>query len=100
MQVSQFSMFFMVVSIVLSIGVPLFLFVFFALILERSIHSVVLTSFNLKENPLAYVLYSIFMAGVFEETARFVSFKIINAKYSEPVAKVGYFCTGSCSFSG
>jgi hypothetical protein len=24
----------------------------------------------------------------------------VNPLYSEPVAKVGYFCTGSCSFSG
>jgi hypothetical protein len=24
----------------------------------------------------------------------------LKAEYIEPVAKVGYFCTGSCSFSG
>jgi hypothetical protein len=52
-------------------------FVFFVLILERSIHLIVFSRFALRENPLLYVIYGIFMAGIFEETARFISFHIL-----------------------
>jgi uncharacterized membrane protein YhfC len=103
MQVSVFSMFFMAISAIISIGLPIILFiisykkygakflpliigifgfVLFALVLERSIHLIVLSKFALMEKPFLYVIYGIFMAGVFEETARFVSFKILKKKYN------------------
>jgi uncharacterized membrane protein YhfC len=57
-------------------------FILFALILERSIHSIVFAKFTLREKPLIYIIYGIFMAGVFEETARFIAFKILKKKYT------------------
>ncbi|MDR2840635.1 MAG: YhfC family intramembrane metalloprotease [Paludibacter sp.] len=98
----------MAVSAIISIGVPIFLFLFFrkrfsmsaipmlvgavafvvfALILERSIHILVLRpsptgEIALKNQPLLYVLYGVFMAGIFEETARFLSFYLLKKKYN------------------
>ncbi|MDR0320615.1 MAG: YhfC family intramembrane metalloprotease [Treponema sp.] len=101
MQISVLSIIFMAVSAVISIGLPIALFIFlykkhgakflpmiigaaafiiFALILESAIHFFVLKTFSLKEKPLIYILYGIFMAGIFEETARFISFKILQKK--------------------
>jgi uncharacterized membrane protein YhfC len=57
-------------------------FILFALILERSIHSIFFGKFTLREKPLVYIIYGIFMAGIFEETARFISFKILKRKYN------------------
>jgi uncharacterized membrane protein YhfC len=103
MQVSVFSIICMAISAVISIGFPIVLFIIFykkynakiipmimgiagfilfALILERSIHSIVFEKFTLREKPLIYIIYGIFMAGIFEETARFISFKILKKKYT------------------
>jgi len=103
MQISTLSIAFMVISAILSIGLPIFLFIVFykkynakfipmilgivgfivfALILESSIHLIVFGKFALKEKPLIYIIYGIFMAGVFEETARFISFNILKRKYN------------------
>jgi uncharacterized membrane protein YhfC len=103
MQVSIFSMVFMAISAVVSIGLPIglfiifykkfnakflplilgiFGFIIFTLIFERSIHLIVLNKFSLKEKPFLYLLYGVFMAGIFEETARFVSFNILKKKYT------------------
>jgi uncharacterized membrane protein YhfC len=57
-------------------------FIIFALVLEQLIHLIVFKTFPLKEKPLIYILYGIFMAGIFEETARFISFKILKKKYA------------------
>jgi len=102
MQISILSIIFMGVSAVISIGLPIFLFVvfykkynikilpvilgiagfiIFALILERSVHLIVFSKFALKEKPLIFIVYGIFMAGIFEETARFISFNILKKKY-------------------
>jgi uncharacterized membrane protein YhfC len=104
MHISGFSIVFMVISAIISIGVPVFLFLFFrkrynaktipmifgiagfiifALIIEGSIHRIILGKFALKEKPLAYIIYGIFMAGIFEETARFISFNILKRKYKD-----------------
>jgi uncharacterized membrane protein YhfC len=56
-------------------------FVIAVLVLESSIHQLVFSQFNLRENPLVYIIYGVLMAGVFEETARFVCFKILKKKY-------------------
>jgi uncharacterized membrane protein YhfC len=107
-QVSVLSMVFMAVSAVVSIGTPVFLFCFFrkrfamsavpmwagaaafvvfAMVLEKIIHFVVLHpsptgEIALKSQPALYVLYGCFMAGIFEETARFVMFSLLKKKYS------------------
>jgi uncharacterized membrane protein YhfC len=103
MQVSVFSIIFMVVSAVVSIGLPIGLFIvfykkyglkiipllmgiagfiIFVLILERSIHLIVFSKFALRETPFIYIVYGVFMAGVFEETARFICFKIVRKRYN------------------
>jgi uncharacterized membrane protein YhfC len=92
----------MAVSAVISIGLPAALFIFiykkynakflpmitgvaafviFALVLEQAVHAVVLGKTAIRQNTPVYILYGIFMAGIFEETARFISFKILKRKY-------------------
>jgi uncharacterized membrane protein YhfC len=93
----------MTISAIISIGLPIFLFIFFhkkytapvlpmiigiaafiifVLVLERSIHLIVLGKFALKQKPFIYMLYGTLMAGIFEETARFLSFSILKRKYN------------------
>jgi uncharacterized membrane protein YhfC len=57
-------------------------FIVFVLVLERSIHGVVFEKFPLRDHPFMYVVYGIFMAGICEETARFISFNILKKKYT------------------
>ena len=103
MQVSVFSIVFMAISAIISICLPIFLFIIFhkkynakflpmivgvvafivfALILERIVHSIVYRNFSIREKPLLFILYAPLMAGVFEETARFISFKILRKKFT------------------
>jgi uncharacterized membrane protein YhfC len=65
-------------------------FILFVLILERSLHSLILPRFSLKERPLAYVVYGIFAAGIFEETARFIAFSLLKKKYPRIGAGLSY----------
>ena len=102
MQIPVLSIVFMAISSILSIGLPVFLFIFFykkynakftpmlfgiagfivfALVLESAVHYIVLGKFALMEKKAVYIVYAIFMAGVFEETARFICFKILKKKY-------------------
>ena len=102
MQIPILSIIFMSISAILSIGLPIFLFIVFykkfnvkfipmlfgiagfivfALVLESSVHFIVLTKNALMNKPVIYIFYGIFMAGIFEETARFISFKILKKKY-------------------
>jgi len=111
MQVPSLSIAFMIVSAIISIGLPIALFVvsykkynakilplifgmagfiIFALLLEQSIHSIILGNFPLKDIPLAYILYGAFMAGIFEETARFISFKILKKKFTGVETALSY----------
>jgi uncharacterized membrane protein YhfC len=101
MQVSILSLVFMTVSAIISIGLPIFLFILFyekynakfipmivgagafilfALILESFIHSIVLRAFKLQNIP--FVIYGALMAGIFEESARFISYKLLMKKYN------------------
>ncbi len=108
MTVSIASMGFMVFSAALSIGVPvgLFLvlrrkmgakavpmlvgaaaFILFALVLESIVHQLVLRpgptgAIALRSRPVLYMLYGGFMAGLFEESARYVSFLLLRRRYS------------------
>jgi uncharacterized membrane protein YhfC len=102
MSVPVLSIVFMAVSAILAIGLPVYLFFFFrkkysakvvpmllglagfvifALVLEATIHRIVIGRFISPGNPALYVIYGIFMAGIFEETARFIVFKILKRKY-------------------
>ena len=86
MQVSIVSIILMAISAIISIGLPIFLFIIFyikynakviplifgivgfilfALVLERSIHLFIIPKFQLKEKPFIYILYGILMAGIF-----------------------------------
>ena len=103
------SIVFMSISALIAIGLPLALFfiwrkkyklravplligmaafILFALVLEQIMHVLVLspradgsTSIILR-NPFFFVLYGTLAAGIFEETARFVSFHILKKKHS------------------
>lgn len=46
--------------------------------------------FSSSDNFWAYVLYGSFMAGIFEETARLVCFKLMKKRYAEPVDAISY----------
>ena len=102
MRVSAISMICMAVTAIVSSGFPAALFIIvrrkfktsavplltgaaafilFALVLERQVHLAVLGRFHLRQNPLAYMAYGALMAGIFEETARFLSFHILKKKY-------------------
>jgi uncharacterized membrane protein YhfC len=56
-------------------------FVLFVMVLERSLHLMVFSSIALAEKPVLYIMYGSLMAGLFEETARFLSFAILKRKY-------------------
>ena len=102
------SIIFMCISAVVSVGLPVLLFItlrkkyslkvapmlvgaaafiVFALGLEQLLHMIVLHprpdgTIGLKSNLLLYILYTCFAAGIFEETARFLSFSLLKKKYS------------------
>ncbi|MDR0958485.1 MAG: YhfC family intramembrane metalloprotease [Clostridiales bacterium] len=62
-------------------------FIIFALLLEQLLHSIVLqpqsdgTIALMSKYPVLFVLYCIFAAGIFEETARFLSFNLMKKSY-------------------
>jgi len=110
------SIVFMGVSAVISIGLPIALyvalrknyglkavpmlvgaaaFIVFAMVLEQLLHYFVLRpapdgTIGLKNNPLLYMLYGCFAAGIFEETARFLSFSLLKRKYGGIGAGLSY----------
>lgn len=55
-------------------------FFLFALVLESMVHMVVLKNFDLQSHKIAYALYGGLMAGLFEETGRFLSMKFLLKK--------------------
>jgi uncharacterized membrane protein YhfC len=93
----------MTISAIVSFGFPIALFIYFhkrvkakiipcivgmasffifASILEGLVHSIVLGKFALREKPIIFIVYGALMAGVFEETGRFISFKLLKLKYN------------------
>lgn len=106
--VPALSMVFMAISAILSVGLPLgvFLllrkkyglkaipmlvgaavFIVFAMVLEQGLHMLVLQrdaggNILLLSRPALYVLYGCLAAGIFEETGRFVAFKLLKKKYA------------------
>jgi uncharacterized membrane protein YhfC len=106
MSVPVLSIVYMAVSAILAIGVPVCLFVvfrkkfnlkvvpmlfgvagfiIFALVLESIIHRIVIGRFVSPSTPALYVIYGVFMAGIFEESARFIAFKILKRKKYEGI---------------
>ncbi len=64
-------------------------FVVFAQVLEALLHSVCLMGDNavaraINGNPYLYMLYGAFAAGIFEETGRFLAFKLLLTKWRFP----------------
>jgi uncharacterized membrane protein YhfC len=106
MNVPGLSIVFMAVSAILAIGIPVCLFVvfrkkfnlkvvpmlfgiagfvIFALVLESLVHRIVLGNFLSPSNKVLYIIYGAFMAGIFEETARFIAFNILKKKKYEGI---------------
>ena len=112
--VSNLSLGFICASALITIGLPIALFIYFkitqgikaapmflgiigfvlfVMVLERMLHGVVLKPDEngliplMEEEPWNFVLYGIFAAGIFEETARFISFLIL--KSSQRGVKTG-----------
>jgi len=107
MTVPSLSIAFMGFSALLSIGVPVALLIFFhkrygakvvpaltgaaafivfAMVLEQLMHYLVLKpapdgTIALRSQPMLYMLYGCFAAGIFEETARFASFHLLKKRY-------------------
>lgn len=105
--VPTLSLVFMVISLLVSVGLPIVLFfvyrkkygakfipalvgalafIIFALILESLVHRMILQpdatgSIPLMSKPVLYMLYGGLMAGIFEETARYLSFHLLKKKY-------------------
>lgn len=102
MQVPLLSIMCMALSALLSIGLPVGLFIvfrwkyrapfipllagvagftLFALTLERSVHTIVLRS-AAAQNRVFYVVYAVLMAGIFEESARFIAYHLLKKKFT------------------
>ena len=103
--VSMLSIVFMIISILIGFGLPLAMFLYFrlkkkadilpffigcavmvlfAFVIEALIHRVVLGSAvgeKIQNNVWLYGLYGGLMAGLFEETGRFLAFKTVLKKY-------------------
>ncbi len=105
-QIPTLSIAFMCVSALLAIGAPIALivvfrkrfriqalpvafgaaaFIIFALILEALVHQIALSpdaygNNAIAQSPVLFMLYGGFMAGIFEETGRFVSFKLLKKR--------------------
>lgn len=116
MQIPALSIVFMGISALLAIGAPIALivvfrkrfriqtipvvagaavFAVFVLILEAFVHQIVLRpdaagNIALMQSPVLYMLYGGFMAGLFEETGRFVCFKLLKKRYSGVKTALGY----------
>jgi uncharacterized membrane protein YhfC len=56
-------------------------FALFVMVFEHSLHLFVFGRFALPQKPLLYILYASFMAGLFEESARFLAFTFLKKKY-------------------
>jgi uncharacterized membrane protein YhfC len=71
-------------------------FIVMVLVLEQTLHAFVLQpaadgSITLiKTNPALFVLYAVLAAGIFEETGRFVAFKLLRKRYQGVRTAVSY----------
>jgi len=103
MQIPALSIIFMSVSAIISIGTPIAVFLYFrkkfdskifpmilgligfavfVLILESLVHNIVIDKIIFRDrSPALFIVYGVLMAGIFEETARLIAFKILKKKY-------------------
>jgi uncharacterized membrane protein YhfC len=66
-------------------------FLIFALVLESIVHSIVFMVFpGIKDNVIAYMLYGALMAGIFEETGRFLAYKLVLKKRTNRETAISY----------
>lgn len=66
-------------------------FLIFALVLESTVHSIVFLVFpGLTDNVVAYMLYGALMAGIFEETGRFLAYKLVLKKRTNRETAISY----------
>ena len=66
-------------------------FLIFALVLESIVHSIVFMVFpGIKDNVVAYMLYGALMAGIFEETGRFLAHKLVLKKRTNRETAISY----------
>jgi uncharacterized membrane protein YhfC len=66
-------------------------FVVSVLIMERAVHAFVFARVNLRANLFMYTLYGVLTAGIFEETARFISLgALLKKKYNSIAAGLSY----------
>jgi uncharacterized membrane protein YhfC len=66
-------------------------FLIFALVLESIVHSIVFMVFpGIRDNVVAYMLYGALMAGIFEETGRFLAYKLILKKRTNRETAISY----------
>lgn len=66
-------------------------FLIFALVLESIVHSIVFMVFpGIKDNVVAYMLYGALMAGIFEETGRFLAYKLVLKKRTNRETAISY----------
>lgn len=81
---------------VVPIFIGAFFFILFALVLEPKLHLLVLRPtatgvIPLKnDHPWLYVLYGVFAAGIFEETARFAGFQLLKKQYPKFDTSIAY----------
>jgi uncharacterized membrane protein YhfC len=114
MEIPVLSLVFMAISAAVVVGMPVLLYfvlkkrfqmsavpfwtgflAFFlaVLILESIIHQLVLVKFHLinpKNQPFIFIIYGALMAGIFEETARFISFHILKKKHNKIGTSLSY----------
>ncbi|MGN0665303.1 MAG: YhfC family intramembrane metalloprotease [Huintestinicola sp.] len=64
------------------------IFVLFALVLEQLLHLVMLPV--VMDKVWAYAVYGCLAAGIFEETGRFIAFKLFMKKHTDPGTSVMY----------
>lgn len=109
--VSNLAILAMVISVILAIGFPIVLviyfiikykrdhkpimvgvliYIIFAIILEQVLHGFVFTNSIFSQNPLIYAIYGGLAAGVFEETGRLFAYKVIMKKSRQWKDSIAY----------
>lgn len=66
-------------------------FFVFALVLESIVHNIVFTIFpSLIDNTIAYMIYGAFMAGLFEETGRYLTMRFLLKKFNNRETSISF----------
>jgi uncharacterized membrane protein YhfC len=72
------------------------MFIIFALVLEQTLHAIVLKPSSdgniplMRDAPFLFVLYAVLAAGVFEETARLIAFIFLKRRYESVGTGLSY----------